>query len=411
MKCSRCDASIDLTMTACPACGAEVELGRLTGILGIVCRACDAYNEPRARICAACGKPLGDPAEATPAATAAPGATAPSPATPTSIATPPAPPAPPAPAPSGSPVVRAYQKPAAGAATRVVPAVLRASPAKPTPEQPALTPIPLVVTCPRCGADAGTGRFCARCGQALGARGTQVVMKPFPSAAGAATRSAVAAAPGRARLVLESGEGEEGASFPVEGAAVEAGRSKGALRFPDDACLAPHHATFLYRSGALHVRDEGAASGVFLQLRGPAVPLRPGDQFAVGGRLLRYAGPLPPAPPPPPDGTRRLGSPRPAGPALVVEEWLEGGAAGRVFVRGGPTVTIGRAGCAIGLGDDPTVSQSHAELLVDGAGHVRLRDLGSSNGTFVKLPPRAERELRDGDRVRIGREVLRVALS
>jgi hypothetical protein len=150
---------------------------------------------------------------------------------------------------------------------------------------------------------------------------------------------------------------------------------------------------------------------VFLQVRGAPVPLRPGDHFVVGDRLLRYAGPLPPAPTPPPDGTRRLGSPRPPAPALVVEECLEGGTAGRVFVRAGPTVTIGRAGCAVDLGDDPTLSQSHAELHVDAAGDVRLKDLGSSNGTFVKLPPRAERELRDGDRVRIGREVLRVAVG
>jgi pSer/pThr/pTyr-binding forkhead associated (FHA) protein len=96
---------------------------------------------------------------------------------------------------------------------------------------------------------------------------------------------------------------------------------------------------------------------------------------------------------------------------VVLEEWLEGGTAGRVFVRGGPSVTIGRSGCAVSLGDDPQLSQSHAELLVDVAGNVLLKDLGSSNGTFVKLPPRAERELQDGDRVRIGREVLRVAVS
>ncbi len=63
------------------------------------------------------------------------------------------------------------------------------------------------------------------------------------------------------------------------------------------------------------------------------------------------------------------------------------------------------------LGDDRTLSASHAELLVDAAGSVRLKDLGSSSGTFVKLPPHAERELHDGDRVRIGREVLRVAVA
>jgi pSer/pThr/pTyr-binding forkhead associated (FHA) protein len=96
---------------------------------------------------------------------------------------------------------------------------------------------------------------------------------------------------------------------------------------------------------------------------------------------------------------------------VVIEEWLEGGAGGRVFVRSGPSVTIGRGGCAVSLGDDPHLSQSHAEIAVEQDGRARLRDLGSSNGTFVKVPPHAERELRDGDFVRMGREVLRVAVE
>jgi hypothetical protein len=133
--------------------------------------------------------------------------------------------------------------------------------------------------------------------------------------------------------------------------------------------------------------------------------------FVVGDRLLRFAGLLPVAPPPPPDGTVRLGAPRPAGPAAVIEEWLEGAVAGPVFVRAGPSITIGRTGCAINLGDDTFLSQAHAELLLEPDGGVRLRDLGSSNGTFVKIPPHAERELRDGDCVRMGREVLRVAVA
>jgi pSer/pThr/pTyr-binding forkhead associated (FHA) protein len=80
-------------------------------------------------------------------------------------------------------------------------------------------------------------------------------------------------------------------------------------------------------------------------------------------------------------------------------------------VRAGPSVTIGRAGCAVSLGDDTFLSQTHAEILVDGESGARLRDLGSSNGTYLRLPPRAERELRDGDCLRLGREVLRVAVG
>jgi pSer/pThr/pTyr-binding forkhead associated (FHA) protein len=384
--CKACGGTLDLAQGTCPTCGAPVELGRLTGILGKVCRKCDAYNDPGARACAACGEPLESaPAPQAPApdAQAAPSST----------------PAAPAPSPPGAAVVRSFTR-GGIPATRYVPPVKA-----PPREAPAFTPIPLVIRCPRCGEDAGLGQFCARCGQSLGARGTQVVARPA-GAGGLAPHE-----PGKVKLVLERGEGREGETFRLGAASVEAGRSKGAVCFPADPCLAPHHATFSFRNGSLHVRDEGAPGGTYLRMRGLTVPMRAGDAFVVGDRLLRLAGPLPPAPAAPPDGTRRLGAPRPPGTAVLVEEWLEGGVAGRTFLRAGPSVTIGRAGCDINLEDDPLLSQAHAELLVDASGAVRLRDLGSSNGTFLRIPAHAEREIRDGDVVRMGREVLRVAVA
>jgi hypothetical protein len=391
VKCKRCGAALDLTQNACAACGAELELGRLTGILGVVCRACDAYNEPGAKTCVGCGKPIGASAEVTPPAAALALAPPTEPAEPLAIE-------PPAAAATG-PVIRSFGKP--GAATRFVPAIRPAS-----AEAPALTPIPLVAHCPRCDEEAGPGQFCARCGQPLGARGTQIFTRPAIRTFPATTPLT----PGRARLVLERGAGVEGSSFRLGADAVQAGRRGSGVAFPDDPCLAPLQATFFYRSGALHVRDEGAPGGVLLKLRGGSVPLRPGDLFAVGDRLLRFAGPLASAPPPSPDGTRRLGAPRPTAPAVVLEECLEGGAAGHVFVRGGPSITIGRAGCAVNLGEDPDLSQAHAEVAIALDGSAKLRDLGSSSGTFVGIPSRAERELRDGDCVRLGREILRVAV-
>lgn len=313
MKCTACGAALDPTIDRCPGCGAEVELGRLTGILGRVCRSCDAYNAPGARTCSACGATLASPAEG-----AAPPAEAP-------------------PAP-GAPRVHAFPRD--------------------------------------------------------GATGTRTAISP------------------RATLVLERGAGVRGSSWRLEPGAAAAGRGPGALSFPGDPALAPHHATFVWRDGALCLHDRGTPGGSFLRLRPEAVAaLAPGDAFLVGDRLLRYAGPLPPPPSPAADGTRRLGAPRPSSPALVLEELLEGGAAGRVHVRGGPVVVIGRGGAAVALGDDPTVAAAHAELRIEPDGSARLRDLGSASGTFVRLPAGGEQALRDGDVVRIGREVLRVSLA
>jgi pSer/pThr/pTyr-binding forkhead associated (FHA) protein len=92
-----------------------------------------------------------------------------------------------------------------------------------------------------------------------------------------------------------------------------------------------------------------------------------------------------------------------------VEELLEGGAPGRTWVRSGPSITVGRAGATVSLGDDPTVAPAHAELRIEADGTARLRDLGSATGTFARVPPHGERELREGDAVRLGRTVLRVS--
>lgn len=359
LTCFHCLSPLDPAMTECPACGAEIEVSRLTGVLGSVCRKCDAFNEPGNVVCVSCGEPVPRPAPV--------------------LSHGPAPAPPPESPPPELPPIDFE-------------AVLVEDPDfEPTT---APRPIALVDPVPEPGrpGDHSTGPSL-----------------PFESVA--LEPSAAGAAGPRFQLVLERGDGREGQVLPLSGGEATLGGPKASLPFPDDPWMAPLHATLLVRDGALHVRDEGSAGGTFLRLRGLSVPLRAGDAFVLGDRLVRYGGVLPPAAPPAPDGTRRLGSPRPAGPAILLEERLAGGATGRVWLRTGPSVTLGRAGCAVNLGDDPFLSQAHAELVVEPDGTTRLRDLGSANGTFVRIPPRAERELRDGDRIRAGRQVLRVAES
>ncbi len=211
--------------------------------------------------------------------------------------------------------------------------------------------------------------------------------------------------------MVERGEVAPGTAIAVGRDEVQIGRSQGRLLIFDDPCLAPLHASFVLRGGALFVRDEGAAGGVFVRLRGLTVPLRPGALFAVGDWLLRFGGPLSPPSPSAPDGTRRLGTPRPDQPSVTIDEWLEGGLPGRSYVRSGTSITIGRTGCAVNLGHDPHLSQAHAEVQLEPDGSARLRDLGSASGTFVRIAPGSERALHDGDGVRLGREVLRVELG
>jgi pSer/pThr/pTyr-binding forkhead associated (FHA) protein len=72
--------------------------------------------------------------------------------------------------------------------------------------------------------------------------------------------------------------------------------------------------------------------------------------------------------------------PVPLGTILV---GIDGLYAGQVFTLDRETVTIGRdPACDIVLGEDPTVSRSHARIVLVEQGHL-LQDDGSSNGTFV----------------------------
>jgi pSer/pThr/pTyr-binding forkhead associated (FHA) protein len=67
----------------------------------------------------------------------------------------------------------------------------------------------------------------------------------------------------------------------------------------------------------------------------------------------------------------------------------------------GACVLIGRSSsCQIVLGDD-TVSRRHAELRFED-GRWLLRDLGSSNGTYVNGRWVAEAEVRPGDVIHLG---------
>jgi hypothetical protein len=88
---------------------------------------------------------------------------------------------------------------------------------------------------------------------------------------------------------------------------------------------------------------------------------------------------------------------------------VSGSAPGRGFILPpGPTV-LGRASEADVMLADPSVSRLHAEV-VAGDTEVVIRDLGSSNGTFVNGDRlTATTELRNGDEVRAGTVVLRFA--
>lgn len=92
---------------------------------------------------------------------------------------------------------------------------------------------------------------------------------------------------------------------------------------------------------------------------------------------------------------------------LVIES---GDPPGRTLTLARGPNLLGRAAeCTVVL-DHPTVSGRHCELLVSDFG-VRVRDLGSSNGTFVDgVPVTSETELRNGQVLTVGEVRLRAVI-
>lgn len=361
LECAECMYENADDAPACEQCGAELEAAALSMQLGQVCRECDSYNDPGVRVCVSCGTPFAGDGQDSTRSDFEPEAEPEEPiaAAPAARAE-----ATPSPLPPGAlpPGWAAFQRQAPSAVSR--PAPTRS------------------VSCPQCKAESpATARFCGACGFSVGSGETA-----------------------RGKLILIRGLSGEGRQFPLGTTPTVAGR-EGTAAFPDDPYVAATHATFFFRDSNLLVRDEGAPNGLYVKLR-DAHALKAGDRFFVGERLLRYRG----AEKVVEQNAGRHGSPRPSDRLFTVDELLEGGGVGRVCRRPGPLMSIGRAACDLNFSRDGFVSARHAEISMAGD-TAFLRDLGSANGTFLRLPSREEHPLQHGDYLLMGRELLRVEIA
>jgi pSer/pThr/pTyr-binding forkhead associated (FHA) protein len=272
--------------------------------------------------------------------------------------------------------------------------------------------------CPFCAAEvAPNHRFCGNCGKPVSAvPAPQPAARPQPNAPGTHLR------PGKTmffgamqapspKLILIKGEGMDGVTYVLSSSEHIAGRLEGAILFPEDPLLSPRHANFVYKDGRLTVRDEGSANGVFVRIIKP-LTVPSGATFLVGEQLLRVDATAPDAVPVPDDeGTYFYGSPkRPT--RLALTQLLAGGHEGMVFRARNDSLNIGREGNDVNFPDDPFISGRHATVTsIEGAGapQFQIADLGSKNGTFVRIL--GEAALFHGDYVFLGQQLLRVEIT
>jgi pSer/pThr/pTyr-binding forkhead associated (FHA) protein len=259
-----------------------------------------------------------------------------------------------------------------------------------------------VKNCPTCGSEVpGENRFCGNCGSKVD------VLAP---GAGAARTMFFGASqpPGRAKLTVIKGEGVDGVTYLLNATDHVAGRTEGAIMFPDDPLLSPRHANFTYRDAKLYVVDEGSVNGVFIRIKAPII-LGPGALFLIGEQLLQVE-PSPPdlGPQPDAEGTYFYASPKRPSKMKLIQR-LRGGEIGMIYRSRSDTISIGREGNDVNFLDDPFISGRHAQIAMNAEGQLILTDLGSKNGTFVRIND--EMALDQGDHVFLGQQLLRVEVS
>lgn len=318
---------------------------------------------------------------------------------------------------------------------------------KPVPAVQASPAQPQIIPCPHCGTPVPSNfKFCGACGnpipQAAAAevaappgsgssgsfgaqpRSPQLTPDPQPSYARSESTAQLARngidgqlisgpivqpGPGTAvaKLVVIRPDGTEGATIPLRDGRVTIGRESEHQVLAADPFLSPSHASITAGASGFTISDEDSLNGIFYRIRGE-VELAHGDLIRMGQELLLF---------------ELMSQVEPIIAARMGDEETQRGGSpdkglwGRLSLISGPEVvtrgfafsedeiTIGREIGDILFRDDGFVSGRHARISKLGD-RIMLKDLGSSNGTYVRI--RGTRQLQDGDLVLMGQQLFRL---
>ncbi len=151
--------------------------------------------------------------------------------------------------------------------------------------------------CPECGfVNAEGANYCSRCGAFIG--------QPEPTKPAQSTTATyvIDEATGELRpvdvgdvaaesgaLVIRSGGGRVGQSFPLKGERMLIGRSPDAEIFLDDVTVSRDHAQLVRRQGGWYLDDSGSLNGTYVNRRRiDSHRLEDGDELQVGKYKLVY---------------------------------------------------------------------------------------------------------------------------
>jgi pSer/pThr/pTyr-binding forkhead associated (FHA) protein len=250
-------------------------------------------------------------------------------------------------------------------------------------------------------------KFCGNCGQRLDAA---------PAAAdGGGGRTlfmhaadVVAPREKLCKLVTIDQSGREGMTFTIKSGETVCGRENGIILFFDDPYVSPTHCRFAFHGGQLKVIDQGSLNGVYLRVRQDR-RLASGDLLRIGRQLYRYetlASAAFQVKKAEGDTSRIWGSPVGGAFGRLVQI-LDDGRTGEIRLLAGERCQVGREVGDIVIPTDGFISGRHCAFSAQN-GETVLTDLGSSNGTYVRI--RGEADVAHGDFLLVGNQMLRVEI-
>jgi hypothetical protein len=154
----------------------------------------------------------------------------------------------------------------------------------------------VAIHCPECGfVNAEGANYCQKCGAYIGA--------PEPASGDPVTATYRVGETGEliavdlddvvqeegAALVIRSGGGRVGESFPLQGERLTIGRRPDADIFLDDVTVSRDHALLVHRADGWHMDDLGSLNGTYVNReRIDSRTLADGDELQVGKYKLTF---------------------------------------------------------------------------------------------------------------------------
>ena len=146
------------------------------------------------------------------------------------------------------------------------------------------------VYCPECGfQNPEAANYCARCGAHLvKSDETETTMTFTPDEAEEVGLGLPEGVDGPA-LIVRSGGGRSGETFPLERERITVGRSPDCEIFLDDVTVSRKHAVIVKQGERFTISDEGSLNGTFVNRhRVETAELEDGDELQIGKYRLTY---------------------------------------------------------------------------------------------------------------------------